>query len=90
MLRFDTVFKGVATIVEAQVIQETPDHFTINIVPTPEFSPRDHQKLRDNFRLHAGDVAVDIVALASIPRTSGGKFRAVVNRTLPVVHVEVR
>lgn len=80
MLRFDTVFKGVAAIVEAQVVQDDADHFTINVVPTAEFSPPDRQKLLDNFRLHAGDVNVEVMTLESIPRSASGKFRAVVNR----------
>ena len=62
MLRFDTVFKGVGTIVEAQVVQETADRFTINVVPTPEFSVVDRHKLLQNFRLHAGDVTAEVVA----------------------------
>jgi phenylacetate-CoA ligase len=80
MLRFDTVFKGVATIVEAQVVQEEADRFTINVVPTPEFTPADRQKLVDNFRLHAGNVRVEVVTLDHIARTQSGKFRAVINR----------
>ena len=81
-LRFDTVFKGLETITEAQVVQEAADRFTINVVPTPEFSATDRRKLLDNFRLHAGDVAVEVVTLDRIPRTTSGKFRAVINRTL--------
>jgi phenylacetate-CoA ligase len=82
MLRFDTVFKGVATILEAQVVQESADRFTINVVPTADFSEGDREKLVDNFRFHAGNVAVEVITVGGIPRTSSGKFRAVVNRTL--------
>jgi phenylacetate-CoA ligase len=80
MLRFDTVFKGVETIREAQVVQESSDRFTINVVPAEGFSAADRAKLEHNFRHHAGNVSVDIVTLPEIPRTASGKFRAVVNR----------
>jgi phenylacetate-CoA ligase len=85
MLRFDTVFKGVETILEAQVVQESTDRFTINIVPTADFSLADRAKLIDNFRCHAGNVSVEIVSVTQIPRTSSGKFRAVVNRAVQSV-----
>lgn len=80
ILRFDTVFKGVASIVEAQVVQTAVDRFQINLVPTAAFSDADRRRLIDNFRRHAGDVNVTIVAVERIPRTASGKFRAVVNR----------
>ena len=41
MLRFDTVFKGVETIREAQVVQETLDLFRIYVVPTEQFGEHD-------------------------------------------------
>lgn len=80
VLRFDTVFKGVTSIVEAQVVQEGASRFTINVVPTAEFSAADRQKLIGNFRQHVGSVEVEIAILDCIPRTESGKFRAVVNR----------
>ena len=82
ILRFDTVFKGIVNIVEAQVIQEGPDRFSIRVVPTAEFSAADCDRLRSNFRQHAGDAQLEIVTLERIPRTKNGKFRAVINRTL--------
>ena len=81
ILRFDPVFKGVFTIVEGQVVQEDHSRFTINVVPTNAFSEEDRLKLKHNFRQHAGDVAVEVVEMESIPRTKSGKFRAVINRT---------
>ena len=82
MLRFDTVFKGISSLVEAQVVQDAVDAFTINLVPTSQFSEADRDLLRSNFREHAGDVRVTLVELEAIPRTANGKFRAVINRTL--------
>jgi phenylacetate-CoA ligase len=80
MLRFDTVFKGVDDICEAQVIQEQPELFAICIVPASGFNEHDIQKIKENMRLHVGDVKVDVHLVDRIERTSSGKFRAVVCR----------
>ncbi|MBI5308206.1 MAG: phenylacetate--CoA ligase family protein [Planctomycetes bacterium] len=78
MLRFDTVFKGVENIREAQVVQEQLDLFTICLVPADTFEEHDIQKIKDNMRLHAGEVRVDVHLVDQIERTASGKFRAVI------------
>ena len=78
MLRFDTVFKGVDSIREAQVIQEHLDLFTIRVVPADTFGEHDINKLKENMRLHAGETRVDVQCVEQIERTSAGKFRAVI------------
>ncbi len=80
ILRFDTVFKGVSAIREAQVVQERRDLFVINVVAAEGFSETDAQSLRANMRLHVGDVATEVRLVDAIPRTAAGKFRAVVCR----------
>jgi phenylacetate-CoA ligase len=83
IIRFDTVFKGVANVRQAQVCQDSLELFTITVVPTDSFGEDDAQKIRDNFRLHVGDVAVSVLCAADIPRTASGKFRAVICRLSP-------
>ena len=78
LLRFDTVFKGVHSIREAQVVQEEPALFTLNVVPTPQFSAADEATLKQNMKQHAGDVQVRIEKLDRIPRSDSGKFQAVI------------
>ena len=78
MLRFDTVFKGVENIREAQVVQEQLDLFAINLVPAAAFEEHDKQKIKENMRLHAGNVKVDVRLVDHIDRTTSGKFRAVI------------
>jgi phenylacetate-CoA ligase len=78
MLRFDTVFKGVENIREAQVVQEQLDLFTILLVPGNSFDDHDIQKIKDNMRLHAGEVRVNVHLVDQIERTASGKFRAVI------------
>lgn len=78
MLRFDTVFKGVINIREAQVIQESLALFTIRIVPTTTFGEHDIHKIKQNMRSHVGEANVNIQLVDQIERTSAGKFRAVI------------
>ena len=78
MLRFDTVFKGIESIREAQVVQESIERFTINVVPASGFGEADIEKLRKNMRSHAGDVRVEVKTVDRLTRSLSGKFRAVV------------
>jgi phenylacetate-CoA ligase len=80
VLRFDTVFKGVSAIREAQVVQERRDFFVLNVVAAEGFSEKDAQTLRENMRLHVGEVVTEVHLVPSIPRTPAGKFRAVICR----------
>lgn len=78
ILRFDTVFKGVKTIREAQVIQEQVDLFTVYVVPADGFSSRDVETIKNNMKLHVGNVHTNVKATNVIPRSLSGKFRAVI------------
>ena len=69
IIRFDTAFKGVSNIREAQIVQEKVDLFIVNVVPSAGFGGPDKTKIRDNMRLHVGDAGVHIECVASIPRT---------------------
>ncbi len=80
ILRFDTAFKGVATIKEAQVVQEALDRFAVLVVPAEGYCEADGERIRQNMRLHVGDVKTEIRLVDSIPRTSSGKFKAVVSK----------
>ncbi len=78
MLRFDTVFKGVRNIREAQVVQETLDSFTIYVVPAQDFDSRDIARLEENMRLHVGRIRTSVKPVQEIARSESGKFRAVI------------
>jgi len=90
MVRFDTVFKGVENIREAQVVQQRLDLFTIYIVPADGFNARDIATLKNNMRLHVGRITTDVKAVPIIPRTVSGKFRAVVCNLPPEVKVHMQ
>jgi phenylacetate-CoA ligase len=83
LLRFDTVFKGIKNIREAQVVQEALDLFTVYVIPTGNFDGQDIQTIQSNMRLHVGDVHTEVKAVTGIPRTASGKFKAVVCRLSP-------
>jgi len=80
LLRFDTVFKGVDAIREAQIVQESLTQFTINVVPCQTYSEADTLLLKQNMKKHVGDVAVHVEFVDAIKRTSSGKFRAVISK----------
>jgi phenylacetate-coenzyme A ligase PaaK-like adenylate-forming protein len=83
LLRFDTVFKGVDTIREAQVVQERSDSFAINIVPASGFNASDIEQIKANMCQHVGKVTIQVRTLPMIPRTASGKFRAVISKLTP-------
>lgn len=83
MLRFDTVFKGVKNIREAQVIQETLDLFTIHVVPAGGFGDHDIERIQTNMQLHVGSVRTEVKSVEAIPRTASGKFKAVTCNVSP-------
>jgi len=83
MLRFDTVFKGVENIREAQVVQEKLDSFTIYLVPVNGFGIQDIETIKGNMQLHVGDVHTEIKPVEVIRRSESGKFRAVVCNLSP-------
>jgi phenylacetate-CoA ligase len=78
--RFDTVFKGITSIREAQVVQERLDLFRVCVVPSSDFSERDIEQLKRNMRLHVGDTPTEVVTVDAIERSPSGKFRAVICR----------
>ena len=77
VLRFDSVFKGVAHIHEAQIIQKDIDLFQILVVPAERFADEQARQLEANMRTHVGAARIDVVKTETIPRQANGKFRAV-------------
>jgi phenylacetate-CoA ligase len=79
--RFDFLFKDLPTVAEAQVVQESLDRITINVVPAPGFSVRDKEAIRTRMATRVDpDILVDFREVATIPREPNGKFRPVVSR----------
>lgn len=79
--RMDHIFKGLTGIAEAQIVQDRLDAVRILVVPIGDFTDEKQNALLVNARQRLGRAAeVEIEIVASIPRTSSGKFRSVVCR----------
>lgn len=78
--RLDPVFKARLPVREAQIIQETLDRIRVRYVPDAGFTPADGSSIADRIRDRMGDVTVVLEEMTAIPRTSNGKFRAVICR----------
>ena len=76
--RLDPVFKNDLPVIEAQIIQKSLAEILVKYVPTDSFSQRDANDLSNRIRERMGDVQVKLEKVEQIPRTTSGKFRAVV------------
>ena len=56
VLRFDTVFKGVDNIKQAQVVQEQLNSFTVYVLPTEHFNQHDIQTVEKNMKIHVAEI----------------------------------
>ena len=77
--RLDPVFKADMPIVEAQIIQETLDRVRIKYVPAADYKPETGEMMAQRLRERMGAVEVILEAVEEVPRTSSGKFRAVIS-----------
>lgn len=80
--RVDSAFKSLPpSIVETQVAQVGLDRFEIRLVPDREtFRPEEGETLVHNLHDYLGrGVRIDLRLLEELPRSSGGKLRAMVN-----------
>ena len=78
--RMDPVFKGGLPIKEAQIVQETLSNITVNYVPAADFEDSALADLRKRIQERLGEVDVAFTRMSMIPRTSRGKFRAVISK----------
>lgn len=79
--RLDPVFKSDLPIREAQIIQHAVDDVSIKFVPDATCTEEDAQRLAHRLRERIGStVGINLQEVESIPRTSNGKFRAVISK----------
>lgn len=78
--RLDPLFKGLNGIAEAQIIQKTLSSVKVLIVPGKDYTEASKTKLAEALAIRLGaSMHIDIATVATIPRTSNGKFRSVVS-----------
>jgi phenylacetate-CoA ligase len=78
--RLDPVFKADLPIREAQIIQETLERVLVRYVPAPGCTPQALVGLTERLRERLGDVDIVLEAVTEIPRSTNGKFRAVISK----------
>ncbi len=78
--RLDPIFKSGLPIREAQIIQESLDEIRLVYVPDGNFQKNSLAELSDLIRERLGNVSINFEQVSEIPRTSRGKFRAVICR----------
>ena len=78
--RLDPIFKADLRLLEAQIIQEKIEEFTIKYVPAPEWNEQDKEMLAERLRQRVGDVRIRFEEVSVIPRSASGKFKAVISK----------
>lgn len=80
--RLDTVFKKLPnSIVEAQIVQTTPENIVLRLVPDKKrYRPKHASLVVEEIRKRLGRmVNIQVQEVQRIPRTANGKMRPVVN-----------
>jgi len=78
--RLDHVFKGITSVAEAQLYQESPDEVVVRFVPRSSFNDHDKAKIIRLLRERiGGKMRIRFEQMAQIPRLPNGKFRFVVS-----------
>jgi phenylacetate-CoA ligase len=91
--RLDTVFKKLPnSVVEAQIIQASPELILLRLVPDRQKYQAAHAALLiAEMRKRLGNVVeIEVEEVAHIPRSANGKMRAVINRCLETVPPSLR
>jgi phenylacetate-CoA ligase len=79
-VRFHGIFLGMPGIREGQIVQEAIDRLVVRVVAPEGLSEADRVAIVRRCRERLGPVAVEIMLVPAIERTSRGKFRAVISR----------
>jgi phenylacetate-CoA ligase len=84
--RLDPVFKADLPIREAQIVQEGLDRVLVRYVPATGCSKKDLDSLVERMQERLGEMEIALEAVEEIPRSSNGKFRAVISELSHVTH----
>ena len=75
--RLDPVFKSEFPILEAQVIQDAPDHLLVQIVPAPDCNAATESAITEALAERTEGMRVDVRRVSCIRRGPNGKFKSV-------------
>jgi phenylacetate-CoA ligase len=80
IVRFHGIFIDLPNLIEAQVVQEDYDVFTIKAVASGTLTEKDKVIIRQRMESQLGQIQLSIVQVSTIPRNVNGKFQAVVSK----------
>ncbi len=79
MVRFHSIFNGLQSVQQAQVIQEAANALLIKIVTDKGLDPAEETAIRKRIQSQLGDIDIRMEEVQQIPLNSNGKFQAVVS-----------
>jgi phenylacetate-CoA ligase len=80
LVRFHGVFVDQPNVRAGQVVQHALDRIEVRVIPGPGYGPRDAADIIGRVKQRLGPgVEVTVTSLDEIPRTSAGKYQAVVS-----------
>lgn len=81
MVRFHGVFIDVEGLIVGQVVQESIENITLNLVVEKTFNKNNSEAiLKSRIQSQLGKINIEIVYLDEIPKNNNGKFRAVISK----------
>jgi phenylacetate-CoA ligase len=79
MVRFHGVYLGIPKIAEGQVIQHSLDKIELKLVVDQDLTSQEMETIKNRVLSQLGELEVIITKVDEIPRTEGGKFKAVIS-----------
>jgi phenylacetate-CoA ligase len=80
MVRFHSIFNGLNSIKQAQVIQESVDSIIIKVVADKKLDNKEKQIMRERIISQLGEMNIYFDCVENIPLNNNGKFQAVVSK----------
>lgn len=80
MVRFHGLFIDIPKLIVSQLVQNSIEDFTINLVVEEGFSKNAEDEIKRRLQSQVGEVSVTFEYLKDIPKNRNGKFRAVISK----------
>jgi phenylacetate-CoA ligase len=83
MVRFHSVFNGLHSVKQAQVIQENIDSIVVKVVADGKLDNKEEKIMRERITSQLGDMNIYFDCVENIPLNNNGKFQAVISKMPP-------
>lgn len=80
MVRFHSVFNGLKTVKQAQVIQESKNAIHVKVVVDKMLDAEEEKIIRNRIISQLGEMDIEIETVENIPLNNNGKFQAVISK----------